>query len=482
MNRTLRLGTLVLLLLLAAILSGAAVRRDPGRPNLLLILADDLGYGDLGFTGATDIETPHLDRLAMEGMRATNFYANAPVCSPSRASILTGRWPHRHGVQDVIYARDRGGLPASEVTVAELLRREGYATALIGKWHLGKESPSRPQDHGFETFVGLLGGSHDYFTHRAAERLDFWRGTEPWHVEGYTTELLTQEAVSYLRQVATREEPFFLYLAYTAPHAPLQAPEPLIQRYAHRIPRRERQVYAAMVTALDEGIGRVLATIDDLGLRRHTLVLFLSDNGGYLATGASNAPWNGDKGDLLEGGIHVPFVARWPGRIPAASRTDALACGADLFPTLLRAASVPLPTDRVIDGRDLLPVLTRRTDRAREMVAFRYQRERALRMGDWKLLGRYDEPPALFDLPVDRGERTDVASLYPAVVRELQARWEAFYGSAWSAHVPVRTGPLSMRRRPADRPLAGHAQPARRPLPPPARAHPPGRGATDGRR
>ncbi|MBI3911032.1 MAG: sulfatase-like hydrolase/transferase [Armatimonadetes bacterium] len=425
----------------------AARQRDPGQPNILLIVADDLGYGDLGCTGSPVVETPYLDRLASEGTQATQFYVNAPVCSPSRASLLTGRWPHRYGIEDVLYMHDRRGLPAEEVTLAEVLQQHGYATALIGKWHLGKHNPFLPTRQGFQTFFGLLGGSHDYYTHWRADYYDLWRGESPVHNSLYTTEQLTAAATATIREMADRPEPFFLYLAYNAPHEPLQAPDAYRQRYVGRIPDEKRQTYAAMITCMDESIGQVLYTVEQLGLRSSTLVLFLSDNGGQLRSGASNYPWRGDKGDLLEGGVHVPLLARWPGHIRPGTETEALGCDADLFTTILRAAHAPLPTDRIIDGENFLPALTGRTRRGREEICWRYQHQRAIRAGDWKLVGIAGEPPALYDLPVDRVEGTDLSGIYPEVVRELVGKWESFYGVRWDAG-PARPRPAS-RARPA---------------------------------
>lgn len=411
----LALGVLVLLWASACGPSGP----DRSRPNVVILLADDLGWNDVGFHGGP-IDTPHLDRFAAESLVLERFYVT-PSCVSTRAGLLTGRHPRREGA-----------LRPGDVTLAELLGEAGYRhRALVGKWHLGPVQ--HPLDRGFTHFYGALGGAIDYFDHRAVGvakggRLvlgepDWYRDRKPDLEVGYSTDLIARESIRFLER--HRDEPQFLYVAFNAPHVPLQAkPEDLAAFRAEAASDRSRafgdneeqnrRAYAAVVSALDGAIGAILAAIDRLGLRENTLVFFLSDNGAWVAHGiGDNAPLRGRKNTLWEGGIRVPAALRWPGVVPVG-RSDDLVAYIDLVPTLQRITGAPLPDGHRLDGVDVLGVL-----RGEDPPP-----DRLLRIGpgsavsrQWKL-----KDGALFDLQADPGETTDVAARHPDVVASLERR------------------------------------------------------------
>ncbi|NMC19765.1 MAG: sulfatase-like hydrolase/transferase, partial [Thermogutta sp.] len=326
---------LTALLGLGLVLGAAGFGRgEESPPNVLLILTDDQGWGDVRCCGAADLDTPNLDRLAAGGMRMTNFYANCPVCSPTRAALLTGRYPESVGVPGVIRTHPRnswGSLAPNARLLPAILAEHGYATALIGKWHLGLAPGDHPNARGFEFFHGFLGDMmDDYWTHRR-HGLNYMRQNERViDPVGHASDLFSDWACDYLRSWAAGEpassrKPFFLYLAYNAPHVPIQPPAEALAAYRQRHPdaSAERAALAALIEHLDAGIGRVLSTLRELGLEEQTLVLFSSDNGGQLNVGANNGPYRDGKGTVYEGGIRVPMIARWPGKVPAASQSDA---------------------------------------------------------------------------------------------------------------------------------------------------------------
>lgn len=418
--------------------SGAmlALRKGPdafagptqSRPNILVILADDLGYGDLSAYGATDLRTPNIDKLIAAGMRLYSFYANCPVCSPTRASLLTGRFPDLVGVPGVIrtHITDNWGyLFPQAVLLPQLLKRAGYHTAIVGKWHLGLASPNTPNERGFDHFHGFLGDMmDDYYTHRRHgfnyTRLDN-REIDP---EGHATDLFTQWAIDYLRERTREKQPFFLYLAYNAPHAPIQPPREWLDRVRQQEKRidEKRAGLVALIEHLDAGIGKVLDALDEIGLRNNTLILFTSDNGGQISLSASNGPLRAGKGDLYEGGIRVPMCAAWPGRIKAGSRCDRAALTMDLFPTICEAAGVKI--EHEIDGRSILPTLTGNSQREEDRVLFWVRREGgsryggqayyAARLGDFKLLQNSPfEPLELYNLRDDPKEDKPLDRKHP---------------------------------------------------------------------
>jgi uncharacterized sulfatase len=411
-----------------------STRATAERPNLVVILFDDLGFGDLGAFGSTALETPRLDALAAEGIALDHYYAPAAVCSPSRAGLLTGRWPIRTGLTQVVFPsgtaldrllRLRGRLvrlPADEITLAEALVAGGYATAFIGKWHLGDHSPSLPSDLGFGRWTGLL-HSNDM------RPLPLWRDgevVEPDPVDQTTlTPRYTEEAIAFVE--ANRERPFFLYLAHTFPHIPLHATD-------EQRGRSEAGLYGDVVADLDRSTGALLDALDRLGLAERTLVIVTSDNGPWFQGSAGGV--RGRKGDSFEGGMRVPFLARWPGRIPSGVRSDAVAAGVDVFPTALALAGVPLPGDRIIDGVDLTPLLTGtgmppdrpiwfhrdRTLEALRLGRFKWQARRgvaypAVRVGPFASL--FPRGPWLFDLARDPDESYDVREARPEAFARL---------------------------------------------------------------
>ena len=405
------------------------------RPNIVFILADDLGYGDLGCYGCEDIQTPNLDRLATEGVRFTDYYANGAVCTPTRAAFMTGRYQQRLGLEDAVTYQEMGrGLPEDGQTVADALRGAGYATGLVGKWHLGYDFERRPLQQGFDSFFGFLGGNHHYFQHM--DRIgvpDLWLGNESVEREGYTTDLLTAEALAFLAK--HREQPFFLYLAHAAPHFPWQGPDDankLVEPKKKSWQEGDRETYAAMVKRLDQGIGQVLHQLDELGLRESTLVVFSSDNGGH--THSRNAPMRDFKGTIWEGGTRVPCIARWPGHLPAGATTSQVAITMDWTATFRRIAG--LGTDPAgEDGLDLLPILIG-DEPTRERTLFwritnRRSRKtveegRAVRRGSWKFIEEANGEKSLFDLGIDVGEVHNVIDQHPDLVLDLTGALDAW--------------------------------------------------------
>lgn len=405
-----------------------------GQPNVLVILTDDQGYGDVGCFGAKDLRTPNLDRLVAEGMRFDHFRANSSVCSPTRAALLSGMFPDRVGVPGVIRTNPDnswGKLAADAVLLPQVLRTAGYRTALIGKWHLGLTSPDLPNERGFEHFEGFLGDMmDDYVTHRRQGQNLMFRNRESIDPQGHATDVFTSWACAYLRERASKKDgPFFLYLAYNAPHDPVQPPADWLARVKQREPGidEKRAKLAALIEHLDDGIGRVLATLKELGLEENTLVVFSSDNGGSLPHGAFNGTTRDGKGSMYEGGLRVPCAARWPGRIAAGSRTQVAAATMDWFATVLDAAG--LPPRPGINAVSLLPVLTGQAQALperdlyfvrREGAGFKGGTSQALIRGQWKIL--QNTPTAkteLFNLANDPLESTESTPKEPQLTESL---------------------------------------------------------------
>lgn len=410
MSVSMRLATIVFAGFLAA--AGPAMARDdaPPAPNLLVIVVDDLGWAGVGFH-ASSMPTPNLDRLAKEGTELDRFYAY-PVCSPTRAALLTGKMPRRFGIVNPLNGQDRG-VPAGEVTLPSVLHDAGYTTALVGKWHLG--TASSPQKAGFEHFYGFLSASTDYYKHTAKNgRLDWQRDGKSVEEEGYSTYLLADEAV---RQIKARDakKPFYIQLNLNAPHDPLAAPAELVEK---------RGLYKAVVEAMDIGIGRVLDALDAEKLRENTLVVFLSDNGASGAEGGSNAPMRGGKGSVYEGGIHVPAVVRWTGKLAAGAHLAQPMCVQDLLPTLAEAAGAKLPEAAKLDGASQWPAIAsgKAVERAPFVIA---SFDNAVFDGGWKLILLESGTRALYNLASDPSERNDVAKDNPEIVARLAAKAEA---------------------------------------------------------
>jgi len=442
--------------ILSLVAATRAVCAENGRaPNILLILVDDLGYGDLGSYGATDLDTPHVDRLAERGMRLSSFYANCPVCSPTRAALLTGCYPDVVGVPGVIRTHSRnswGYLSPGAVLLPAVLEQAGYRTAMFGKWHLGLGEPNLPNRRGFDFFHGFLGDMmDDYYDHRRHGANYMRRNNETIDPEGHATDLFTQWTCDWLRQYR-EEAPFFIYLAYNAPHSPIQPPEEFLRRYRARHPDlpEKRARLAALIEHLDDGIGRVIACLEETGHAEDTLVLFTSDNGGSLPHGSSNGALAGGKQDMLEGGVRVPMCAVWPGKINPGSQSDRVALTMDLFPTICEAAGARF--DHPIDGRSILPTLLGKPQPPEHRFLFwvrleggrRYQGKPyyCVRHGDWKLLQNDpSEPLRLYNLADDPKETTDLAQRRPEVFSRLKKALDAHV--ARCAQVPWRlpTGP-----------------------------------------
>ena len=417
----------------AALAAGAALAPDRGPhirratpPNLLLIMSDDLGYGDLGITGRTDYATPVLDQLAREGARLTNAYTAAPVCTPTRVALITGRYPARTrvGLYEPL-SRESVGLEPSPTSLGRLIKGRGYDTALIGKWHLGILPRYHPHRHGFDEFYGFLGAAADYVSHVDTEvhRDLFYDGERPAHADGYLTDLFTERAVRFLRR--RRRAPFFLNLQYNAPHWPWQAPgDPPYADLHQAAQGGSPETFARMVQRLDTGVGQVLEALRERGLAENTLVVFTSDNGGERFS--QMGPFRGRKMTLYEGGIRVAAFARWPGQIASGSTCNQPCITMDWTATLVSRAGARVPASR--DGIDLLPALTGAPVVSRELFWRITQRARfkALRSGDWKYVVEKDDEH-LYDLARDAGESRDLKEEHPDVhgrLRRRYADWE----------------------------------------------------------
>jgi arylsulfatase A-like enzyme len=443
----------ILILLSCFVATAWSLRAADRPPNVIVILADDLGWADLGHDGSK-IDTPNLDRLAQQGVKLTRYYASAPMCSPTRAALLTGRYPHSVGVPELASPLPRGNVPIlaldhKAITIPEALKPAGYRSVIVGKWHLGFAPENHPRTHGFDEFWGSLIGTPT-----------FWQPKETYHnetpiqVTGYYTDQLTDKAVEYLRQSVAETRPIFLYLAYNAPHYPLEAPSELVGKYRRRFPDRGLFApFAAMVERLDAGIGQVLTTLDELKVADNTLVIFTSDNGpsaeivSYGPEGAdfSNGPLRGFKFATHEGGIRVPFIARWPGKLPAGAVRDTPAIMMDILPTLLDAAQVTPAPGHEIHGQSILPLLRGESFVRRGALHWENQQNLGVLDGEWKLVHPFWQRPMLFRPQQDPGEEHDLAAQHPEKVAELLALHEAWAKRHFPNRIPhVKTRPLSL--------------------------------------
>ena len=401
------------------------------RPNILVIVGDDMGYADVGFHGCKDIPTPHLDALAASGVRFTNGYVTGPYCSPTRAGLLTGRQQTRFGHE--FNPAGAHGLPLTESTLPDRLKEAGYVTGMVGKWHLGSLPAQVPQQRGFTDFFGFLGGAHSYFNAGG-----ILRGTEPVKELDYTTDAFGREAVAYVER--NKGKPWMLYLAFNAVHTPMDATKDRLAKF-EGIADKRRRTYAAMMSAMDDNIGRVIKALKDSGQYENTLVTFISDNGGptmngVTVNGSVNAPLRGYKRTTLEGGIRVPFVIAWPARLKPAV-FEPMAIQMDLHATALAAAGVPAKAEWKLEGVNLLPFLTGENKAApHEALYWRFGEQMAIRQGEWKLV-RYDgnadtntgkrQPTTtarLYNLAQDIHEDKDLAAEMPEKAKALQARWD----------------------------------------------------------
>lgn len=410
-----------------------AAETKPPKPNIIVILADDLGYGDLGCHGCKDIPTPNIDSIAKNGVRATNGYASCSVCSPTRAGLMTGRYQQRFGHEGNPPFKNQprnAGLPVTEVTLADRLKKEGYVTGVIGKWHLGIHEHFHPQKRGFDEFFGFLDGGHFYInTEKAKEKEKnnpILRGTKKVDEKEYLTDAFGREAAAFIER--HKKKPFFLYMPFNAVHSPNEA----TKKYLDRFPdlKKGRQISAAMLSALDDAVGVILKKVRDAGLEENTIIFFLSDNGGSQTYSAStNTPLRGQKAQLYEGGIRVPFLVQWKGHLPAGTTYDKPVISLDILPTAVALAGGKLPADDKIDGVNLIPYLTSENrGTPHDVLYWREGKNFAIRKGKWKMVRIPDEPVQLFDLDKDIGESKNLADGNADVVKELQAdlqKWNA---------------------------------------------------------
>ena len=416
---------------MGGIAAAAALPRLAPRaaPNVILIVADDLGYADLGITGRGDYRTPVIDQLARDGALLTQAYSSAPVCTPSRVALMTGRYPARYtaGLYEPLTTQ-RIGLEPHPATLPRLLKRAGYETALVGKWHLGLLPRFHPLRHGFDEFFGFLGPAADYASHVDSETrtsANFQDGERPVRVDGYLTDLLTERAVRIVRRA--RRRPFFLSLQYNAPHWPWQAPgDPPYPDSVRHSAGGSPATFARMVERMDEGVGRVLAALHERGLERDTLVVFTSDNGGERFS--HMGPYSEGKMRLWEGGIRVAAAARWPGVIAAGSRCDQPCATFDLTATVAALAGAHAGASAPFDGMDLMPALRGAPSRERDLFwrVTQRRRQKALRSGSWKYLVTEKEGALLFDLAADPGERRDLKGEHPELLAALERKYAAW--------------------------------------------------------
>ncbi len=424
---------------------------DTRRPNIIMIVADDFGYGDLGVHGCRDLSTPHIDSLAAAGVRCTNGYVSAPVCSPTRAGLLTGRYQQRFG-HEFNEATPHSELDLKQVTIADRLQKAGYATGMVGKWHLGNDDSHRPQKRGFDEFFGFLAGSNSYLPNRKTGIVpNILRGTEDANEKEYLTTGFGREAANFINQ--HKQQPFFLYLPFNATHNPREATDKNLERYAS-ITNEKRRTFAAMTASMDDAVGRVLEALRENKLEENTLIAFISDNGGpSQINGSSNTPFRGVKGETREGGIHTPFILQWKGKLPKGVTYDPMVISLDLHPTFLQAAGIAIPPDAKLDGVNLLPHLTGETKAVpHDTLYWRYNApplksdryKWAIRRGNWKLFTdinsnhNKDKQPVrdgnlmLVDLSQDATESHDLSAKHPEKRQELLAAWQK-----WNAELPT---------------------------------------------
>jgi arylsulfatase A-like enzyme len=452
---TRRIGALILAVAFCP--CHAAISADFATPpNILLIVSDDQGWPDLSCIGTKPVKTPHLDRLAAEGVRATSYYVTWPACTPSRGSILTGRFPQRNGLYDMVrndmvnyghrytpeeYAVSPEmtlGLDPREITIGDVLHRAGYRTGMVGKWDMGQAKRYLPLQRGFDTFFGHGNNGIDYYTHERYGVPSMFRNNERTQADKgtYATDLFRREAIGFIQE--SGEKPWFLYLCFNAPHGAssyasdvgenktgVQAPEEFAAPYRGPGVNDRLARYFGAVTCMDDAIGQILATIAGRGQQQNTLVIFQSDNGG--SGNGGNAPLKGSKGTMYEGGLRVPFIACWPAQLPAGKVTDEFLTSLELFPTILAAAGASAPNDVTLDGFDMRQVLRGEKKSARTKMFWQRRADKACRVGHWKWI---DAPKVsgLFDLSRDLGETKDLSSEHPEMARELRdefARWRA---------------------------------------------------------
>lgn len=427
----LKIFTSTICLLLLPLLSASE------KPHVVIFLADDLGWKDVGFHGS-EIETPNLDRLAREGLELDRFYVQA-VCSPTRGALMSGKYPFNLGLQvDVIRPWDAYGLNLEEKTLPQYFKEAGYATAIVGKWHLGLSRKAfLPQNRGFDHQYGHYLGMIDYFTHDRLGGIDWHRNGNMPREKGYTTDLMGDEAVRIIEQ-HNPDQPLFLYVPFNAPHTPLQAPDEYVNKYAH-IEDGNRRIFAGMVDAMDVAIGRVIDALEKRGMRDDTLAMFTSDNGGRIRFGASNGKLRGGKKELFEGGIRVPTVIHWPGQLEGGTKVTEVIHIVDILPTLVGILGENIAG---VDGMNILPVLKGAKQSRKEVPLHIAPTRAALLDGNWKLVISAEEPVEgvssmlvhLFDIEADPYEKTDLKDRHPAVLNRMMAKIEAYRAASHPAY------------------------------------------------
>lgn len=406
----------------------AADAAEKVRPNIVLIVADDLGYGDLGIQGCKDFATPRIDSIATDGIRFTNAYVSAPVCAPSRAGLLTGHWQDRFGFEGNPEPGSTWGLPLAEKTIAERLKTQGYATGIFGKWHQGETPEFHPNKRGFDEFFGFLSGMHSYTQANDPKWGPLMRNSEPVALDKYLTQAIAEESAGFIDR--HKDKPFFLYAAFNAPHSPCEAPQSYLDQVS-QIQDPHRRIYAAMVRALDDGVGTVLDAIKKNGLEDNTIVIFISDNGGPILEGAavngsSNGSLRGGKAEVWEGGIRVPFFVRWPGRLTPGKVLDEPVISLDILPTALDVAGAP--ADPTLDGKDILPWMGGKSPApVRTPFFWKFYGQMAVRDGNLKIVRpNTGKKVELYNLKNDSSETNDLSAGDPEHVDAMKAGYDAW--------------------------------------------------------
>ncbi len=422
----------VYLTIFMTILFASCHQKDFDRPNIVLIMADDLGYSDIGCYGNNKTETPEIDKLASEGLRFTDYHSNGSVCSPTRAALLTGRYQQRSGMEGVIYVSGESrqtGLDVDELTIADYLKSVGYATGIVGKWHLGYKIDFNPINQGFDFYRGYVSGNVDYQSHVDNSGVpDWWFNLEKADEEGYSTDLITKHAVEFIEK--NRDKPFFLYVSHEAPHAPFQGRNDKADRFPSAkftyegSVKDKKRAYKEMIEVMDEGIGKIMKKLAELGLKDNTLVIFCSDNGGYKGY-SDNGELRGYKGSLWEGGHRVPFIAHWPKYIKPGTETDQTVMSMDFFPTFVHLSKSEAEVGTPLDGVDITGLLFGEDELPSRTVFWKYRNQKVARNGKWKLV--IDEDSTyLFDLDKDVKEQINLIATQNNIANQLKLDLESW--------------------------------------------------------
>ncbi|WP_139957386.1 sulfatase family protein [Flavicella sediminum] len=446
--------------LMSVLKTFASKKQDP-RPNILVILCDDLGYADVGFNGSPDIITPEMDKLAKNGVVFTSAYVAHSFCGPSRAALMTGRYPHQVGTPFNLHSNssendaDNMGVPVKEMFMSEVLQKAGYYTSALGKWHLGAAPKFHPNKRGFDNFYGFLGGGHNYFPSVYQKQYanqvksgvkvirDYIQPLEHNNKEiketEYITDALSREAVNDIHTACKKKKPFFMYLAYNAPHVPLEAKKEDMEVFSH-IQDKNRRTYAGMVYAVDRGVGKIVAALKETKQLDNTVIIFLSDNGGNFDHGANNDPLKGTKGDSWEGGYRVPMFVHWPSKIKGGKQFDYPVSALDFYPTFVALANTKVPENKVLAGKNIMDAVLANTDVHKDemLYSLRYRHgfsEVGARKGDWKVTRMGNEPWLLFNITKDKGEKQNLGGRYPerlkAMVKETENWTKTFIHPLW---------------------------------------------------